>query len=407
MTPEGRLLLLLCVSRFGTCIAHMVFAGSLPFLLAAWSMTGAQAGTIQAAYNFAYAVSLLAASWLADRVGAKRVFLVSTWASAATFVAFAAGARSYESTLVLFALVALSQGGTYTPTLMLVAQEVAPERRGRAIGWTLAAASFGYLVSILVSVGGASLASYEWGFAAAAVGPVVGALAGWRALSGTANVVHRRPGVPGARAALWRALRSRSSLLLTVGYTAHCWELLGMWAWTPAFLTAALGGGGGFDPLALSLSIAVSIHLAGVLATLSMGEASDRWGRRSVLLWVALLGALLSATFGWAFHLPAAALLTLAFVYSFAVLGDSGVLSAAMTEAVAPQHLGTLFALRSLLGFGAGAVSPVVFGAVLDATGHGGGWGWAFLVLGAGGAVATACALLLPAVRAERGSAAE
>ena len=45
--------------------------------------------------------------------------------------------------------------------------------------------------------------------------------------------------------------------------------------------------------------------------------------------------------------------------------------------------------MRSLLGFGAGAVAPLVFGWVLDL--HGGrsasvaGWGWAFSVLGVGG----------------------
>jgi MFS family permease len=52
----------------------MVYAGSLPYLLSEWKMTAAQAGSVQAAYNIAYAVSLLVASWLADRIGAKIVF---------------------------------------------------------------------------------------------------------------------------------------------------------------------------------------------------------------------------------------------------------------------------------------------------------------------------------------------
>ena len=71
-------------------------------------------------------------------------------------------------------------------------------------------------------------------------------------------------------------------------------------------------------------------------------------------------------------------------------------LSTAFTEAVRPAYLGSGLALRSLLGFGAGAVAPLAFGAVLDATNAFGAnpttWGWAFVTLGLGGAAATWCA---------------
>ena len=81
-------------------------------------------------------------------------------------------------------------------------------------------------------------------------------------------------------------------------------------------------------------------------------------------------------------------------IYAFAALGDSPVLSAALTEAMDPSYLGAAFGLRSLLGFGAGAVSPLVFGAILDWTnplvqGAYSTWGWAFGVLGLGGVGAT------------------
>lgn len=393
-----RKLLLLCVSRFGTSVATMVYAGSLPILLSAWKMTAAQAGSVQSVYTIAYAFSLLIASWLADRIGAKIVFLISAWSSAAAFVGFAVGARSYESALLLNIIVAITQGGTYTPSIMLVADEFRPERRGFAIGAIQAGASLGYLVSILLSVSASSRWSYEWGFYAGAAGPIIGAIAGWLALRDTANVVHSRS--PGAQIhdGVVRALLARRSVLLTVGYTAHAWELLGMWAWTPTFLAAAFRNAGA-DSAAMGLWIAMTIHLSGICATLALGEASDRWGRRNVLILTALSGALLSFSFGWLIDMPLVALLPIAFVYGFAVLGDSGVLSTAMTEAIQPRYLGTLLALRSILGFGAGAVSPLAFGWILDATNAAGElphvWGWAFMLLGVGGAIATVCATLL------------
>lgn len=398
MTPT-RKLLRICASRFGTSVASMVYAGSLPNLLSAWNMTAAQGGSIQAAYNIAYAVSLLIASWLADRIGAKLVFVASAWSAAAAFLGFAAGARSYESGLILNFIVAMTQGGTYTPSIMLIADEFRPQRRGFAVGAIQAAASLGYLISILLSASISSLASYTWGFYASAVGPLIGAIAGtWAALRGTSNVVHRRIARAETCQSLVQALTSRHSILLTLGYTAHAWELLGMWAWTPTFLAAAFRSNG-VTGSAMGLWTAVSIHLAGIVATLGMGEVSDRWGRRSVLASTALAGALLSFSFGWLIDVPLAPLILITFIYGFAVVGDSGVLSTAMTEAVQPQHLGTLLALRSILGFGAGALSPLVFGWILDATNPSKElphmWGWAFMALGVGGAIATICALLL------------
>lgn len=389
---------LLYVSRCGTCVAAMVYAGALPFLREAWGMDAATAGSVQSAYNFANALTLLVASWLADRVGAKRVFLVSAWAGVAASALFALFARSHETAVALFALVAVTQGGTYTPALMLVAEMVPAARRGGAIGALLAAGSFGYLLSVLASMSGAALLDYRWGFALCALGPLLGAGAGSWALRGRANRVPTGRSDAKGHEGLMRSLVAPVSVLLTLGYTAHCWELLGAWAWVPAFLAGALQGTG-LGPLATGIAVAASVHLAGMAATLAMGMASDRWGRRAVLIGAAIGGASLSSLLGWSaeWGWGPAATVGLAFVASFAILGDSGVLSTAMTEAVPARHLGTALAVRSIFGFGAGALSPVAFGLVLDATGR---WGFAFLVLGAGGAVATLAALRLP--RAKR-----
>lgn len=403
---ESRKLRLICASRLGTSVATMAYPGTLPFLLSAWGMTAAEAGAVQSGFNLATAISLLLASWLADRVGAKRVFLAAIWGSALAYAFFALFARSYETALVLYALVALAQGGTYTAAIMLVADAVPPARRGRAIGRTLAASSLGYVVSIVLTTGGAKLVSYEWGLYACAAGPFLGAVSGTLALTGTPNLVHRRAQAE-HRSSLRGTLGSRQSVLLTIGYTAHCWEVLGIWAWAPAFLMASLSPDGLGGTMLSGVAVAAALHLAGFAATFSMGDASDRWGRRNVLVATAAGGALLSLIFGWCGALPAPLLLALAFLYSFTALGDSSVLSAAMTEAVPPSHLGTLLALRSVLGFGAGAASPVVFGWILDATNITGGlpqnWGWAFAVLGIGGLVATLSSALLPAGRERRG----
>src|SRR5207244_2859472 len=155
-------------------------------------MSATAAGSISTSSQLGYAVSLMLLSWLADRVGAKRVFLASSMVSAVAAMAFALFARSYLSALLLFPLVSVSQGGTYTTVIML----------------------------------------------------------------------------------------------LMAGYTAHSWELLGMWAWVPAFLAAsfALSGSLALQSVQLGAYASSSFHVMGLFASFGMGGLSDRLGRRAVLV---------------------------------------------------------------------------------------------------------------------------
>ena len=394
---ESAWLVLLCFNRFAASLSFMMYAGTLAVVAAAWGMTASEAGSIQTAFNLCYALSLVVTSWLADRIGAKRVFQVSSWLTAAGAIVFALFAHSYWSGLVLFVILGLVQGGTYGPSIMLVAQGVPARRRGAAVGWLIAAASLGYFGSISLTGTLTSNFGYRIAFLACGIGPVIGAIASQIGLRRKPNFVAPKTV---RRSSLLSFLTDRRSLLLTIGYTAHCWELLGMWAWMPAFLTAALAG---YKHISVhGLIIAAVIHLSGFAASVSTGIASDRVGRRLVLITLAAAGALCSFIIGWTMSQTMFVLLPLAALYGFTVVGDSGVLSTAMTESVDTGSLGTALAVRSILGFGAGGLAPLAFGLVLDTTPGPSGWGWAFASLGIGGAVATLCAVFLAADRPAR-----
>ncbi len=392
-------LVALCASRTFMTFVFMTYAATLPVLRQEWAMTATAAGSISTGFQAGYAVSLLVFSWLADRVSARRVYLWSAWLSAAAALAFAVFARSYLSALVLYTVVALSQGGTYTTAIMLIADRYPRERRGAAVGWLLASASLGYALSLVTAGVALRVGGYPLAFLATALGPVVGLGTGWLALRSSPNVVHRRAAGAGFGA---EVLKNGPAMRLMLGYTFHSWELLGMWTWTPAFLAAALAaaGVGGLAGVAQGAYISAAFHLVGLVAGFSMGRLSDRLGRRDVLVTLAALSTLCSFGFGWLIGWPAGLIFLVGAVYGFTALGDSPVLSTAFTEAVHPAYLGSGLALRSLLGFGAGAVAPLVFGWVLDATNPPGAtpvvWGWAFATLGLGGVVATWCAWGLP-----------
>jgi MFS family permease len=266
------------------------------------------------------------------------------------------------------------------------------------VGWLIASSSLGYALSLAVSGIAQRLGGYPLAFAATSAGPVVALALSWLALRDTPTVVHRRgTGLHFGSA----VLRNPQALRLMGGYTFHSWELLGMWAWTPTFVAASLAIGGLASGRAVEIGsyLTATFHVMGLIASSSMGALSDRLGRRAVLVGLAGIATLCSLTFGWLVGAPAAVVVAVGAAYGFTALGDSPVLSTAFTEAVTPAYLGSGLALRSLLGFGAGAVAPLVFGVVLDVTNPVGvrtTWGWAFMTLGLGGAAATVCAWTLP-----------
>ena len=133
-------------------------------------------------------------------------------------------------------------------------------------------------------------------------------------------------------------------------------------------------------------------HLAGMIATLIVGTVSDYFNRASVLMFMGAAGALGSLLMGGSANWGPCWTLLLVSIGSFFILGDSGVLSAAMADNVPPQQLGSVMGWRSLLGFGIGSFAPFSFGVVMDTT-H--SWGASYAVLACGGGVACLAACLL------------
>ena len=395
MTPAR--LAALCAARVFLFSTFMTVAAVIPLLMREWQLSATAAGAIVSSFTVCYALSVFGFGWAADHVGAKRMVVGSALAAAATSAAFGWLARDWASAIVLYSLVGLAQGGVYTPLIMVISDEVDPARRGSAMGWLIASTSAGYAASLGAAAAGIAIGGLQAAFVLSGLLPALGALVLLFALRPFPNRVHARAAGGSVVAEL---VHNRNSRLLVAGYTGHSWEVVGMWAWIPAFLAAgfALKGAGAAAATASGAWLAGVLHLFGAVAAFSMGRLSDRAGRRPVLVALAGAGALVSLTIGWLVHAPSAVLIPLALAYAFVTLGDSPVLTTAISEAVRPGYLGAVLAWRGLAGFGAGAVAPLAFGFVLDATTNlekSISWGLGFALLGLGGVVALACALLL------------
>lgn len=396
----------ICAARTGASMMSMAYPAILPVVQREWGLSATAAGSISSAFQLGTAFSLVVVSTLADRVGARVVFLWAAFVSAVVALLLPVLAQGYLSALILFSALAISLAGMYTPGLILLADRFPVERRGWAIGWFLASSSIGYALTLALAGLVVTTAGWRMALLTVALGPLTCAALAIPILRGTTRRL--AAGQPA-----WRfggdLLKNRAAQLMIAGYTFHSWELLGMWAWTPAFLTAVLASHGleAGRSAGLGANLTALFHVMGIAASSMGGSLSDRWGRTAVILGMMTVSTICSFTFGWLLTAPLPLVILVGLAYGFSAIGDSPVYSTGITEVVDPAHLGSVLAVRSLLGFGAGAVAPLAFGAVLDLTDGravpaGGVWGWAFGVLGIGGFLGICSMLWLRALPESR-----
>ena len=390
----------ICLARAGHSVMSMAYPTVLAAVQEEWGLSFTAAGSINSATQLGTALSLVVLSAMADHLGPRAVFLGASGLAAVTSFLMPVFVQGHVSAVVLFFLSAVAIAGTYTPGVMLIAARFEPARRGGAVGWFLASSSVGYVLAL--ALGGFVVAHAGWRAAlfVLALGPVCGLLLSLVLFRGRTE----RAAMAASRFTWDAGLGgNRAAQLMIAGYVFHSWELLGMWAWTPAFMTAVLVAHGSAPTQAAGLGAGLTalFHVMGIAASSTGGWLSDRWGRTAVIAGMMLVSSACSFGFGWLLGAPVALVLVAGCIYGFSALGDSPVYSTGITETVPPERLGSVLAIRSLLGFGAGAIAPSVFGLVLDLYQDRtavAAWASGFSVLGVGGVLGLASILWLRAL---------
>ena len=263
-------------------------------------MSSRDAGMVQAAFHLGYLTSLFIVGFIADHFGAKRAYITTGVAACLSPWAFVLFADGFWSALWLHAFTGLCQGGTYTPALALINDHVERARRGRAMGFLIAGSSAGY--AICLACGRRSRSSSPTGAARwrpSRCLPVFRGSPGVLVLRGTPNTIHARPAGESLLASLPAVWRNRRGMLSIWGYTFHNWELLGLWAWLPAFLTAALVLHGSENPATFALMFAALTYVANIAGSIAGGTMADRWGRTQTILTWSCVSLALSFSIGW------------------------------------------------------------------------------------------------------------
>lgn len=389
-----RWLLLLSLAEIATMLTFGCYSAALPLLREEWHLTAAQAGGIFAGQQIGYTAAVLVLSSLTDVIGVRTIYLLSAIWNGAFGILFALFANGFTSALVLRTLGGMGLAGTYMPGMRLVVETFPTARRGGAMGIYIASFSLGTSLSLLLT--GAILpAGWRTAFLVTAVGPLLALGIAWA-------IVHDVPRQTRPRSVeLGRVLRNTRAMRFITAYAAHNWELFAMRSWLPAFLTSlwVQQGLSLTSATARGATFASAVLLASGVSNATGGWLSDRLGRRRTIVVFLSASGVCSGLIGWTAPLGLATVLTLAIVYGLLVTAESSTLSAAVAESADAGALGTTMAVQSSLGFLVTAISPPLFGAILDFSA--GGWGWAFASLGAAAIVG-----VLTVVRISGGNAA-
>ncbi len=396
----------LCLGQFLGHQTGLTFSALIPIVSEEWRLSASHAGLILGAFQLGNLVAYVGVGFLLDRMRSKPIM---AWAAVLVGLGdllFALGARGFWSGLGLRLLVGVSLGGLYLPALKHIAETIPTARRGVATGTFIGVLVAGYATSLFYVGVLATQIGWRMTMAGVGIAELLGALVLARGVPGH---IPTRSG-EGRTRYLADVFTNRPALSVIGAYTAHNWELFGMWGWTAPFMVALLQARGTDSAAALAWGGMMAAGVIGVggLGGVLGGRLSDRLGRARAARILLGMSLLCSASFGWLFHAPLVLILAVSLMYGIVVVADSPAYSASLMELVPPRSLGGAFSLQMLFGWAVTAISPALFGATLDLARHLGGgetarWGIAYGVLAVpplAGIIA-----LRPLARRERGIA--
>ncbi len=354
-----------CTAHVASMLCYAIYPTLLPQLQREWGASNSAAGLISGMFFAGYMAAVPVLSGLTDRVDARRVYFFSSLLCAFGCLGFSLFAHGVWSAALFQGLTGAGIAGTYMPGLKALTDKLGERAQSRAVSFYTAVFGIGASFSILLAGAIAAALGWRWAFALCALGPLA---AGLMILAG---LPPRHP--PAARRTALLDMRpvlaNRAARGYIFGYTVHCWELFGSRSWMVAFFvfsqSLSAGGSWPWSPVL----IAAIANLFGPGSSVLGNELAMRYGRNRVVPVVMVCSGVFTCLFGLFSGLPWYAIVGFSFVLLSLHMGDSSALTSGMVANSDPGMRGSSMALHSMLGFGAGFVAPLAFGAVLDAGG--------------------------------------
>lgn len=372
-------LVLLCLMNLLDYIDRFILAAVLPAIQTEMGLSSTQAGALGPAFLIAYTVCAPGIGWAGDRWNRTHLLLggVTLWSLATVGAGFAG---TYGQLLLARSFLGIGEVtyGTLAPTIL--ADLYPRARRGQILSYFYLAIPVGSALGYVC--GGLIEPHYGWRMAFWLVGaPGLGiALAGLllrEPQRGAMDVAETTDGQP-VRNMLqrvpWRAYlvlrHNRSYVYNALGMALMTFALGGLALWMPAYFHRVKG----MSLPEANLWIGPMTVLSGLIGTLCGGWLADRLQRRTpgAYFLLAGVGMLLAApcTLVALLANPPAVYLPAMFLAECCIFLNTGPCNAILVNVVPPVMRSTAFAVNIFLVHILGDIwSPILIGAIADATG--------------------------------------
>lgn len=357
---------------------------ALPLIGRDFNLDHTHQGLLLSAFVFSYALCQLPGGFLADRFGAVRVMLVAV-AAWSLFTAATGLVGTFALLLAVRLLFGVAQGIFPGASAKALTERVELEQRMTASGWIQSAGAASILLAPALAAPAISLWGWQTAFVGvASLGVLVFVLL-WRFLPAPRQqlAATERPR-PGEVRAVLSAPALWCFALMFFGYNV---VMIGAVSWIPAYLQTERG----LSVAQAGLVSALPAVLAG-LATVLGGRLADRLGGRH--RGIVLPALLTSAVFLVVMAFAGSTLwfmVTLSVATVVAAVCYMPILSVPL-GALPSRLTGSGMGLVFLGGQAAGVVTPLVFGALVDAYSY----QVAFLCLAVGAVIGALMSLTTP-----------
>jgi len=407
-----KILVSLLLAHIFSMLGFSSYAAALTHLQVLWQMSNTEAGLIASGFFTGYMISVSMWSAMTDRRDARQIYALGCLVSSLACLGFGLFAQGFASAMAFQLLLGAGVAATYMPGLRIMAERLLGEaNQSRAVSFYTAFFGIGVASSLILSGWALDALGWRWAMALPAVGPMIALGLMVYATSGIGighKPDHQDPALSATQGAgrtsqhktvreffelvfpvrAWRqALREKAVVGYTVGYGVHCLELFGSRSWTVAFLAFMVAlNPEGTVPMTAAAMAAV-VNLISVPASILGNEVALRVGRRAWIVLVMTSGSLVGVAMGLLADSHWMLVFVLVGLHSMLIMADSATLTAGMVASAPPQVRGAAMGFYSLVGFGAGAVGPAIFGIALDLSGGATepvAWAMGFLALGLG-----------------------
>lgn len=359
---QGLLVGLLCLNFGVLFFDRNALNFLMPFVQPDLGLSNTQVGLLASAFSLTWAVAGILIGGLSDRTGLRKPILLLATFVYAVCSALSGVVASFATLFAVRLLMGMAEGGVLPISQALTVAEVAPERRGFAMGFMQNVGSnlLGSSAASLILVPFANAFGWRHAFFLAAIPGLMCAFLIWSFIREPVPEA-RRPDLPGDHLSLAQAFAHRNILLCVLISVLLVSHLVIGFVFLPLFLTKVRG----FDPGTMSLLIG-TLGVAAAIAGFAAPGLSDRIGRKPVMIGVCASGVILPLG---ALYFPGPALpLGAIFFVGWIVVGAFPLFMATIpSETVDQRHTATALGLIMGVGEGVGgAISPTLAGAAAD-----------------------------------------